>query len=175
MNKKILLFAVAVMAAVAGVWFGQSFIYPRTEPAAQTDFNLPDMQGKSHSLAAWPDRLIILNFWATWCPPCREEIPAFIELQNRHGADGVQVVGIAIDTLEQVERYYQTTGMNYPVLMGGEDAMRIMTDFGNNSGSLPYSVIIGRQGQIIARKLGAMTLDELEGILRPHLTGNTSD
>ena len=124
---------------------------------------------KMHSLATWQDKVIVLNFWATWCPPCREEIPAFIELQKRHGDSGIQVIGIAVDNLREVVAYYAGAGMNYPVLIGEDGAMSVMTDFGNTTGSLPYSVILNRQGEIIARKLGVMTLVELEGIVRPHL------
>ena len=169
MKNKTLLFAVAVMATVAGIWFGQSILSSRTGPAARPDFNLPDMHGKMHSLATWQDKVIVLNFWATWCPPCREEIPAFIELQKRHGDSGIQVIGIAVDNLREVVAYYAGAGMNYPVLIGEDGAMSVMTDFGNTTGSLPYSVILNRQGEIIARKLGVMTLVELEGIVRPHL------
>ena len=171
MNKRIPLFAVAIVAAVAGIWLGLSLRQPAT-PVARPDFTLPDMQGKPRALDEWQGKLIVLNFWATWCPPCREEIPAFIELQKRHGAGGVQVIGVAVDRLKEVAKYYREAGMNYPVLMGENDAMNIMTDFGNNTGSLPYSVILNRQGQIIARKLGTMTLPELEGILGPYLAGN---
>lgn len=165
--KKILFFAVALAAMGTGLWFGQSLLSPTVAQQAP-DLRLPDMQGQMHSLNEWRGKVIVLNFWATWCPPCREEIPVFIELQKRH-TDHLQIIGVAMDDLAPVQAFYKDQGMNYPVLMDIRSTVDINADFGNTSRSLPYSVIIDPQGNIIARKLGKLTLPELEKILKPYL------
>ena len=176
--KNLLLLAVAVLALVGGYWTAQS-LRPR-DPVRETtptygggtmiDFSLPDLNGKKHNLSEWRGKVIVLNFWATWCPPCREEIPLFIALQKRYGSGGVQLLGVATaDNKESVVAYRQSAGMNYPILIGDDDAMDIMARYGNRQGSIPYTVIIDRQGSIVARKLGAFDQTELMHVLGPLL------
>ncbi len=88
------------------------------------NFTLPELDGKKHSLEEWRGKVIVLNFWATWCPPCREEIPLLIALQKERAAEGLQVVSVAIDNKTAVMLYRQSAGINYPVLMGGDEAPR---------------------------------------------------
>jgi len=109
----------------------------------------------------------VLNFWATWCPPCREEIPLLIDLQKKHAAEGLQVVSVAIDNKTAVMLYRQSAGINYPILMGGDDALDLIASYGNRMGSLPFTVIIDRSGAIAVRKLGAFTWIELESLVKP--------
>ena len=177
--KKILpLILLALVAIAAGLWAAQSLLSPAAGPpaVAQTkvlDFSLPDMKGKMHKLSDWRNKVVVLNFWATWCPPCRQEIPEFIQLQNKYGQSGVQVIGVAVDNLDDVKQFYQETGMNYPVLIGEQDAFNLMAEFGETTGSLPYSVILNTDGQIVAHKLGALDLPRMEALIKPHL-GNPS-
>ncbi len=128
--KNLLLLITAVLALMGGYWIAQSM-----RPAEQVtttltygggeliDFTLPDVEGKKRSLHEWRGKVIVLNFWATWCPPCREEIPLFISLQKKHPADDLQVIGVAIDTLTAVMVYRQSVRINYPILIGENDAM----------------------------------------------------
>jgi thiol-disulfide isomerase/thioredoxin len=111
----------------------------------------------------------VLNFWATWCPPCREEIPLLIALQKKRAAEGLQVVSVAIDNETAVRPYRQSAGINYPVLMGGDEALDLVARYGNSMGALPFTVIIDRGGAIAARKLGAFTRNELESLVEPLL------
>ncbi|MBI3571103.1 MAG: TlpA family protein disulfide reductase [Gammaproteobacteria bacterium] len=131
------------------------------------EFKLPDLTGTPRSLSEWRGQVLVLNFWATWCPPCREEIPLFIDLQKRHGRDGLQFLGVAIDRQEDVVSYVAEIGMNYPTLVADDNGMELMRSYGNRMGSLPYSVIIDRDGQVVARKLGAFRGQELENLLFP--------
>jgi thiol-disulfide isomerase/thioredoxin len=133
------------------------------------DFTLPDLEGKKRSLHEWRGKVIVLNFWATWCPPCREEIPLFISLQKKHLANDLQVIGVAIDGLTAVMIYRQSVRINYPILIGEENAMALVAQYGNRMGSLPYTVIIDRNGSIVARKLGEINQLELDGLVEPHL------
>lgn len=138
-------------------------------PAATTDFSLRDLAGKTHSLGNWRGKVVLLNFWATWCPPCREEIPLFIDLQRRYAQQGLQIVGISIDNPEAVARYWQEMKINYPLLIADDTTYELMTAYGNRQGGLPYSVLIAADGRIAGVKIGAYHRAELEAALKPHL------
>jgi len=125
--------------------------------------------GKTESLEQWRGRVLVVNFWATWCAPCREEIPVFVRMQKRHGARGVQFVGIAIDRSEPVSAFQREFGMNYPVLIGGVETMELMRSTGNRMGVLPFTLLIDRAGRIAGRKIGGLKEEQLEAMLRPLL------
>ncbi|HSW51735.1 MAG TPA: TlpA disulfide reductase family protein [Sulfuricaulis sp.] len=176
--KNLLLLVAAVLALIGGYWAAQTL---RPEPEAAVtatkygggeliNFTLPELDGKPHSFEAWRGKVIVLNFWATWCPPCREEIPLLIELQKKRAAEGLQVVSVAIDNETAVRPYSRSAGINYPVLMGGDEALDLVARYGNSMGALPFTVLIDRSGAIAARKLGAFTRDELESLVDPLLT-----
>lgn len=139
-------------------------------PAMTTDFALRDLAGKSHSLADWRGKVVVLNFWATWCPPCRREIPLFMELQGRYAQQGLQIVGISVDNPEAVARYWQEKHINYPLLIADDTTYELMAAYGNRQGSLPYSVLIAADGRIAGVKTGAYSRSELETALQPLLT-----
>ena len=179
--KNLLLLITAVLALVGGYWLAQSLRQSQDQEATPTttltygggamiDFTLPDLDGKKQSLNAWRGKVIVLNFWATWCPPCREEIPLFIALQKKHPADNLQIIGVAIDNKTAVMLYRQSAGINYPILIGNDDTMDLITRYGNRMGSLPYTVIIDRSGSIAVRKLGAFSKIELNSLIEPLLT-----
>ena len=174
--KNLLLLITAVLALSAAIgWPSRCARSPRSPPRKTygggelIDFTLPDLDGKKHSLEEWRGKVIVLNFWATWCPPCREEIPLLIALQKQHAAEGLQVVGVAIDNETAVRPYRQSAGINYPVLMGDDEALDLVARYGNRMGALPFTVIIDRSGAIVARKLGAFTRNELESLVEPLL------
>ena len=173
--RNLLLLFTAILALAGGYWLAQSMRPPATPPeTAPTygggeliDFSLPDSNGKIRSLSEWRGKVIVLNFWATWCPPCREEIPLFIDLQKKHAADGLEVIGVAVDNKVSVLAYRQSAGINYTILMGDDNAMELAAKYGDRMDSLPYSVIISRSGSIVARKLGAFSETELAGLIEP--------
>jgi len=134
-------------------------------PKQMVEFSLPDVDDKIHNINQWRGKLILLNFWATWCPPCREEIPVFIDVQQKYGGRGLQIVGVAIDKKQEVENYPDFAFFNYPILVGQEEVMTIMKQYGNRLGSLPYTVIIDPQGRVLGRKVGAYKRPELEALL----------
>ncbi len=169
MKKTLPFIILALLAIPAGLWVAQTVFAPEPAQAKVLDFSLPDLDGKMQSLSGWRGKLVVLNFWATWCPPCREEIPDFIKLQNTYGKAGVQVIGLAVDNLDEVKAFHRAEGMNYPVLVGEQDAFNILAEFGETTGSLPYTVVLNAEGKIVARKLGALDLARMEALIHPHL------
>lgn len=129
----------------------------------------PDLNGREQPLAQWRGKVLVVNFWAAWCPPCRTEIPDFIQLQDKYGKQGLQFVGIALDQKDPVQAFADEIGINYPVLLGKESAAEVARLAGNRLSGLPYTVVIDRQGSVIAGKIGGATLAELEPIIKPLL------
>ena len=116
------------------------------------DFSLTDFSGRPLSLSANRGKVVLLDFWATWCEPCKAEIPHFIEMQNRYGAQGLQVIGISMDDEEKPARdFYQNYKMNYPVALG---TSQLADQYGGVLG-LPITFVIDRQGHIVSRHIGA--------------------
>ena len=126
------------------------------------EFTLPDINGVVRNSHEWDGKVVILNFWATWCPPCVKETPTFVDLQEQYADAGVQFVGIAIDKKDAVLEFMDTYGVDYPMLIGEDDAINISKDYGNRYGALPYTVVINRQGQIHFVQRGEMTREMAE-------------
>jgi thiol-disulfide isomerase/thioredoxin len=134
-------------------------------PAAIYAASFRDAQGASRSLAQYHDRLLVVNFWATWCPPCREEMPAFARVQSRWAARNVQFVGIAKDDPGKVERYGKALGITYPLWTGGDDVGELSKRLGNRLDVLPHTVILAPGGKVLEQKVGPYTEAELNSRL----------
>lgn len=126
------------------------------------DFTLPDMNGVKHSIHEWDGKVIVLNFWATWCPPCRKETPMFVAMQEELGTKGLQFVGVAIDDHDKVKDFMDTYGVTYPMLIGVDDAIAAAKAYGNRFGALPYTVIIDRNSRIAFIQRGALEREVAE-------------
>lgn len=109
---------------------------------------LKDLEGGSKAIENWRGKVLVINFWATWCVPCRKEIPEFVKMQERHGGRGLQFVGIAFDQPGPVDEFAREYGINYPLLMGGLDTMALMRESGNKAGVLPFTLVLDRQGRV---------------------------
>jgi thiol-disulfide isomerase/thioredoxin len=129
------------------------------------EFQLHDVSGKLRSSTEWQDKVLVLNFWATWCLPCRDEIPIFISLQERYRSKGLQFVGIALDDPELVREFAKEVRLNYPALFGEQDVIQLARRLGNQYGGLPYTVIFDRQGRVADTRAGPYTRESLEIIL----------
>jgi len=129
------------------------------------DFVLPDVTGAPRSSEEWDGTVRVVNFWATWCPPCIREIPLLVDVQAEFGARGVQVIGIAIDETEAVAGFAERFEFNYPVLVGQEDAMDLGNRFLNGFIGLPFTVFTDRSGRIMRVHNGEIHRDEIEAIL----------
>jgi thiol-disulfide isomerase/thioredoxin len=128
---------------------------------------LNGLDGKPQSIDQWQGKVLVVNFWATWCTPCREEIPEFIKYQTKFAANGVQFVGIAVDTAERVALYAKEMGINYPLLVGGIETMDLAREVGDRAGVLPFSLIIDRRGRVVATVVGILKPERLEKELPP--------
>ncbi|GKS70038.1 thiol-disulfide isomerase or thioredoxin [Nitrosomonas sp. PY1] len=136
---------------------------------------LPDIQGVEQSVSQWQSKVIVVNFWATWCTPCREEIPEFIEAQKKFGERGLVIVGIAIDQLDKVQMFSKEFGINYPVLVGGMSTWPLLEATGNQRSALPYTIVLNRAGEIVDSYLGRINLKKLESQIVPLLKEQSSN
>ena len=130
------------------------------------EFAMMDIDGNIRNIKDWDGQVIVLNFWATWCPPCLEEIPHFIEVQEQLQDKGLQIVGIAVDNEEDVRQFASDTGMNYPVMAGEAEAIGLSQKYGNSIGGLPFSAIIDQNGKITHTITGELSKARLESILK---------
>ncbi|MGH8441640.1 MAG: TlpA family protein disulfide reductase [Nevskiaceae bacterium] len=137
--------------------------------AVRPDLEFRDLDGQPHRLSEWNGKLLLLNFWATWCPPCLKEIPLLVEAQSRHGPRGLQVVGIAMDEVEPVRRFAERLRMNYPLMAGQAEIARAMDALGDPLGAFPFSVLIAPDGRILDRSSGDLSPEELKAWLDRHL------
>ena len=134
-----------------------------------TEFSLLDLNGERRYLSEWRGKLIAINFWATWCAPCREEIPVFVELQQKYQSQGLQFVGIALQQAEEVRDFIEEYNVNYPSLVGGDEVIKIASQLGNNIGAMPYTVMINTEGKIAFTHRGSLTKDEAEAVIKNFL------
>ncbi len=127
-------------------------------PAAILNFTLKDMNGKPVSLADYKGKVILLNFWATWCPPCKLEIPAFVELEKQYRDKGLVILGVSIDDpIDKLAPFAHEYGVNYPLLVG-QDREDIQDAYGPMFG-IPVSVLIGRNGKVCGKHMGLVSAD----------------
>lgn len=123
-------------------------------------FSMPDVAGTARAVKEWDGKVVAVNFWATWCGPCKEEIPLFNAMQKQYGPRGIQFVGVAMDERAAVQDYIKTHPIAYPVLVDGEDAASdLAIRYGDDQGVVPYTAFIDRQGRIAFVQFGAMSED----------------
>jgi len=160
--------AASAMAAGAAFYLSRQQTPPpvaavATEaPAAQLvatlpSFQLGDRDGQLKSLQDWPNQALIVNFWATWCAPCRREIPLLQQLQRDHGPEGFQVIGVAVDFRDKVLAYADEMQIEYPLLIGEQEALDAAAAFGVEAVGFPFTVFSDRQGRIVTAHMGELT------------------
>ncbi|MBI5890640.1 MAG: TlpA family protein disulfide reductase [Nitrosomonadales bacterium] len=160
--------AVALVGLAAGLYFRSTAQEegPAVTPPALLDTALESLEGGRKPLGAWKGKVLVVNFWATWCGPCRKEIPEFIRMQQNLGGQGLQFVGIAIDDKDKVQAYVREFGINYPILVGELDAVEMSRSLGNELGGLPFTIVIDRSGKVVHSILGATTEAKLNPIVQ---------
>lgn len=179
MSRVFLIFASALVALMAGALFYVARL-PLQEPALETatieqppapaaevypDFALPDVSGKSRDFSEWAGKNRILNFWATWCAPCRREIPLLKSFQDEQQSNGFQVIGIAVDFPDAVAEYAKTAEFNYPVLVGEQDAMAVAESSGVEFIGLPFTMFVASDGELLSVYLGELHQPHLDEVV----------
>jgi thiol-disulfide isomerase/thioredoxin len=175
--KQIAVFiAVAALATAAGVLLhlggrspGDTALPTAAAATGLMTARLPDLQGRPRSLEQWRGNVLVVNFWATWCAPCREEIPALIKVQDKLGPKGLQVVGIAVDQDDKVRPYAAEMKINYPILVGDLEAIDLARQAGNRLGGLPFTVVFDRKGAAVHSQLGGINEQKLMALIQPLL------
>ena len=132
-------------------------------------FKLKDIEDKVRDIKEWDGNVLMINFWATWCPPCRKEIPAFIDVQEKYMDKGFKVIGIALDEKQAVIDFTDPMGVNYPILMAEQEGIALSKAYGNRLGVLPFTVIVDRKGNIVHRLRTELTFKQVEGMIKPLL------
>ncbi|MES9844668.1 MAG: TlpA disulfide reductase family protein [Candidatus Sedimenticola sp. PURPLELP] len=176
--NKALLSITLICFIAAGAWFTSQALQQtgssKIQLAGEGEKSLPafsftDLEGNIRQQSEWQGKVLVVNFWATWCPPCRKEMPLFVDMQNKYAAKGLQFIGIAIDNPGLVQDFYDVYGINFPVLIGGADAIQLSNRLGNRFESLPFTAIFDRDGTTRYVQAGLMTETILEEQLKPLL------
>jgi thiol-disulfide isomerase/thioredoxin len=160
----------ALAALAAGFWLAQTRYAPQPPAApavaALWQLGFPDERGREQPLSQWRGQVLVLNFWASWCAPCREEMPDFVALRSQFRPSGVEFVGIAIDNSANVAQFLQQMPINYPILIGEGAAHSLARRLGNPSGALPYTIVLDRNGNVVLSHLGRLPRAVLEATLQ---------
>lgn len=172
MNRQAAFIAgVAMLALAAGfgaaIWYRQPGEPKSGAAEALLAAPLNDLQNQTRTLNQYRGKVLVVNFWATWCPPCRVEIPHFVEIQRQPNRNNVQFVGIALDNPADVASFVQEFAVNYPILIGGINESEMMRALGNASGGLPYTLIYDRDGKLKEKIIGGLDKSRLERLLAP--------
>lgn len=158
--------AIVLVCVLTGLWIGQKYwkaspVVPPPAVEYLADFTLPDLDDRPRSIREWSGRPLVINFWATWCAPCRREMPLLQSLQDEYGDGSLQVIGVALDNLSDVTRFVTAIGVTYPILYGEDDVTTIAESFGDAFIGLPFSVFVGAGGEILALHSGELQADYL--------------
>jgi len=163
------LVGVLAFLAAAALWLGArapaSIENADIAPAALFAATFTNAGGAPEALGRFQGRVIVLNFWATWCAPCRAEMPLFSQLQSRWADRNVQFVGVASDEHGKVVRFGRELAIGYPLLSGGDEVMELARRLGNRNAVLPFTVVLDPDGKVVAQKVGPYTESELEALL----------
>lgn len=184
-TRGIILTAILVIAAMAGLWLQQQQARKALENAPTATevigaqmlagqataglvpaFELADLDGNLRSLSDWNGKPRIVNFWATWCAPCRREIPLLKKMQETHTDLDLQIIGVAVDELEPVLQYATDMQFNYTILVGQEDAMLAAESFGIEFLALPFTFVVAADGELLATHIGELLPEDADVIVR---------
>lgn len=179
-RRALLMAGIGSVAAVAG-YFANAWRIGALGPNVDVDAmdgnaaaailgsTLHSLDGAPQTLAGLRGKILVINYWATWCAPCREEIPLFVRLQQEYETQGVQFVGIAVDQADKVRDFAKEFNINYPLLIAGLDAVELSRKAGNKAGVLPYTLVLDRTGKMAASLVGGISESRMRAQLAPLL------
>ena len=124
--------------------------------------NRPDTQGQTHALSEWRGKVLLVNFWATWCPPCVEEMPELVDLQNSSEIKNLQIVGIGVDSPSNIQQFTKKYQISYSILMAGMEGTEIARALGNQAGGLPFTVLLDSEGRVRQTYLGRLNMNQVK-------------
>jgi len=161
-----LMAGLALLAGLSASVYINTVSNKEVASAARLDeIKLPGLDGNKQDINQWQGKIVLVNFWATWCPPCLEEIPVFLSLRKEYAAAGFEVLGISIDDVSKVKRFRETMQISYPLLDGEDNGMALMHSLGNKIGGLPYSILFDRSGKAVEIKSGPYQEQELKDLI----------
>ena len=174
--RRLLVNIVAITALMTGFYLSARYF---SEPVAvpqsvatgdlvgniRPDFKLNSNKGRFITADDYSGKTLLINFWATWCSPCRKEMPMLMDLQRQYGSDGLQIVGVALDDAEVASTFVETFGISYPILLGLEDVFTISAAYGNEEGVLPYTVLVDKSGIVRWQYSGIIQHNEITRLL----------
>lgn len=168
MNRRqwMMIGGISVLALVAGIfsshWISQTGLAsdPSIKAFFANSWKTPD--GKSANIDDWRGKVLVVNFWASWCPPCVEEMPTLDKIAQEYASKNVLIVGIGIDSPSNIRQFLEKTPVSYPIMIGGLDGSALAKQMGNAQGALPYTVIINAKGKSVFTKLGKISEEELK-------------
>ena len=168
MNRRqwLMIGGISMLALLAGVfsshWISQTGL--ASDPSIKAFFANPwqTPDGKSANTEDWRGKVLVVNFWASWCPPCVEEMPTLDKIAQEYAAKNVLIVGIGIDSPSNIRQFLEKTPVSYPIMIGGLDGSALAKQMGNAQGALPYTVIINAKGKSVYTKLGKISEEELK-------------
>jgi thiol-disulfide isomerase/thioredoxin len=174
-RRRDLLVSVAVAAAALGAGLGAPKLLElaRGEGAALRAARLVDLNGRPRAFSEWTGKVVVVNFWATWCAPCLEEIPLLMAARKSHSSMGIDVVGIGIDQMAKISEFASKLSIDYTLLLAGTEGLELMRSLGNRSGGLPFTVFLDRAGTLVRKKLGVLRQPELDTILAELAKGSS--
>jgi thiol-disulfide isomerase/thioredoxin len=170
-----LIYSLIALASLAAGLATQRWLANLPPPAPIVEPPLHDLDGQMHSLSEWRGQVVVLNFWATWCPPCREEMPEFVRLQQELEGRGLRFVGVAIDDPAEVADYLKAHPVNYPILIGGEGAPEWADRLGNRLSALPFSAVFDRVGRLVHTQTGIFDREQVLEVVRPLLEASAAE
>lgn len=184
-RKQTLAFVIGALITAAGVYIAVQATLPKDDigkveakdiprQAIETLFatRLPDGKGNTIRIGDWRDKTLVVNFWAAWCQPCRDEMPAFSRLHTRYAERGVQFVGVAVDSEKNVAEFSAKLPVSYPLLIADTEGSKLMRDLGNRSMGLPYTLVIRPGGEAVMTQLGRLSENRLDGFLSTEISAN---
>jgi peroxiredoxin len=162
--------ALALAVGIGAAWWQSS---PRLATASADGFfsrTFPDLEGRPQAMSHWKGQLVVVNFWATWCAPCVEEMPDLQRVHAEYGARGVAVVGLGIDAPSALRRFRDEHRLSLPLYAAGAEGSEVARALGNATGGLPFTVLLDREGRIVQTRLGQVKPAELRRWLDARLT-----
>ena len=178
LNKNLLIVVIAALGLSAGFLANRFINQPGANKAEKVEtgtpefapaFSLKDLQDQLHDSKEWQGKVVMVNFWASWCPPCVREIPAFIKLQKDYAEQGLVIIGIALDTKQNIADFVDPMDVNYPVLIAEKEGVALAKAYGNRLSVLPYTVVVNREGRIVYTHRSELTYDVAEQVIKPLL------